>query len=584
MAKPLVLRAALFSVCALTIAACGGGSLDEPVSGSDPTTPTDPGGDPVAVDAMATDVTITSPIPTSAGGADETNIDATLYIPAHFEGDTYPLILHSHGWGGSKVAEDELMPDDTSADFFARIDRQVADLWTNGYAVISFSERGWENSEGNVRVIDPEFETQDAIAILDWAVSNPDLSLTLDAPNDPRVGAIGGSYGGGFQLLLAARDTRIDAIAPYATWHSLRESLVPQGVQKKGYIGGLCTLATTAGASQSDILMTACGDAGSPGAGATTKYASEIDQDALNEIASHGLDVEDVTHRVDALFVQGARDVLFNFNEAVANRDELAAQGGDVRLITTQGGHILNTPPANQAAQGPAFCGGVDVMTSLRGWFDEKLRGVSGAASDIPTLCLSLDDEASVRLPSIPAGGANCALETCAVSLVDVAVNASNQGPGAMGDPPEAAGSGGVFVPLQDASGADIVINAAGTVLAGVPQMTDIVITAGTLATDSVAFIGIGVQAADGGLRLIDDHVLPFQAGDFSAETLELVGVGSQLQIGDKIGVLLYGDHGQWEPVGGAGNWAGNSYSISGTVSIPVIAATTIATAPPEAR
>ena len=48
-----------------------------------------------------------------------------------------------------------------------------------------------------------------------------------DRPGDPRLGAIGGSYGGGYQFLGAFEELRLhgrpifDALAPEITWHDL---------------------------------------------------------------------------------------------------------------------------------------------------------------------------------------------------------------------------------------------------------------------------------------------------------------------------------------------------------------------------
>ena len=44
---------------------------------------------------------------------------------------------------------------------------------------------------------------------------------------DPRVGTIGGSYGGGFQFAVAGIDARVDALVPMITWNDLSYSLGP---------------------------------------------------------------------------------------------------------------------------------------------------------------------------------------------------------------------------------------------------------------------------------------------------------------------------------------------------------------------
>ena len=55
------------------------------------------------------------------------------------------------------------------------------------------------------------------------------------SPNDPTIGMAGASYGGGIQLVSAALDKRIDAIAPTIAWHSLLTSLFPDGNIKLGW-------------------------------------------------------------------------------------------------------------------------------------------------------------------------------------------------------------------------------------------------------------------------------------------------------------------------------------------------------------
>ena len=68
-------------------------------------------------------------------------------------------------------------------------------------------------------------------------------------PGDPVLGAIGGSYGGGYQLVGAlseVRDrgaTRFDALVPEITWFSLTESLFPQGVPRTEWAAALTAAA-----------------------------------------------------------------------------------------------------------------------------------------------------------------------------------------------------------------------------------------------------------------------------------------------------------------------------------------------------
>src|SRR3546814_19316275 len=63
-----------------------------------------------------------------------------------------------------------------------------------GYYVISIDERGFGESSGTVRVMDPEYEGQDLIAVLDWAENLEGLRRRNNGAM--MVGSYGGSYGG----------------------------------------------------------------------------------------------------------------------------------------------------------------------------------------------------------------------------------------------------------------------------------------------------------------------------------------------------------------------------------------------------
>ena len=61
-------------------------------------------------------------------------------------------------------------------------------------------------------------------------------SIATEKPGDPRVGMIGGSYGGQIQYAVAEQDPRIDAIIPIITWNDLTYSLAPGNVAKKEWV------------------------------------------------------------------------------------------------------------------------------------------------------------------------------------------------------------------------------------------------------------------------------------------------------------------------------------------------------------
>src|SRR6202012_4520712 len=66
--------------------------------------------------------------------------------------------------------------------------------------------------------------------------------VQLAAPGSPRMGMVGGSYGGGIQLVTAATDCRVDAIVPTIAWNSLLTSLDKADTPKTGWSGILTSL------------------------------------------------------------------------------------------------------------------------------------------------------------------------------------------------------------------------------------------------------------------------------------------------------------------------------------------------------
>ena len=128
------------------------------------------------------------------------------------------MILHSHGWAGSRSTSGMA-------------------AWTDaGFGVLSFDQRGHGETGGEANVEDPDLEGQDVSSVID-DVATLDWVL-LDGPGDPVLGAIGGSYGGGYQTIGAlteVRDTgstRFNALAPEITWNDLPRCLAPNGVPR----------------------------------------------------------------------------------------------------------------------------------------------------------------------------------------------------------------------------------------------------------------------------------------------------------------------------------------------------------------
>ena len=177
---------------------------------------------------------------TGPGDDQEVALDTTFYVPklasaAH----PVPAVLLAHGFGGTKqsVADD------------------AKDLADHGFAVLAWTAQGFGRSTGQVHVDSPDWEVKDAQRLIDWLATRPEVRQ--DAPGDPRVAAVGGSYGGGLALMLAGYDRRLDAIVPQITWNDLARSFLPEstgaapvdGVFKKQWAGLFFGSANTGGSS-----------------------------------------------------------------------------------------------------------------------------------------------------------------------------------------------------------------------------------------------------------------------------------------------------------------------------------------------
>ena len=141
-------------------------------------------------------------------GTEPVDLDTRLFLPSG--DDKVPAVLLGHGFGGTKNS----VRDDAES------------LADRGYAVLTWTARGFGSSAGEIHLNSPDYEVKDAQRLLDWLATQP--RVRTDAAGDPRVGVVGGSYGGALALLLAARDPRVDAIVPLITWNDLGKAFFPQ--------------------------------------------------------------------------------------------------------------------------------------------------------------------------------------------------------------------------------------------------------------------------------------------------------------------------------------------------------------------
>ncbi|WP_406395174.1 alpha/beta fold hydrolase [Streptomyces sp. NBC_00887] len=250
-----------------------------------------------------------------------------------------PAVVIGHGFGGSKN------------DVRAQAEKLAAD----GYAVMTWSARGFGRTSGEITLNAPDGEVKDVSGLIDWLAGRPEVEL--DAKGDPRVGVTGASYGGAVSLLAAGYDKRVDAIAPMITYWNLADALFPDGVFKKLWAG---IFVTTGGGCQKFEkqlcdMYEQVAVSGTPDA-------------AARELLTERSPVA-VADRIDvpALIVQGQSDSLFPLGQADAMAKAISENGAPVAVDWISGGHDGGDMEGDR------------VENRIGAWFDQYLKDDKGA-------------------------------------------------------------------------------------------------------------------------------------------------------------------------------------------------------------
>jgi ABC-2 type transport system ATP-binding protein len=267
---------------------------------------------------------------------DGTPIIVTLHPAAGLQpGQRAPTILQTHGWAGSRQTDPEAASDETTGNV------GVGPLRHAGFNVLTWDSRGFGDSGGVVTVDAPDREGRDVQALLSWLAKQPEARL--DGPGDPRAGMEGVSYAGGIELVAAALDKRIDAIAPTIAWHSLLTALYREDTIK----GGWASLLFAAGqpAAGADGLDSPAGpQTGGLDPHITSAFASGAATGKLSAedrawFDSRGPDELVERIRVPTMLIQGTADTLFTLSEATRNASILQRHGVPIKMLWFCGGH-----------------------------------------------------------------------------------------------------------------------------------------------------------------------------------------------------------------------------------------------------
>lgn len=313
-----------------------------------------------------------------------------LYVPtAATAARPVPAILTTNGFGGSK--DDQA----TAAKAYAK----------RGYVVLSYSGLGFGGSGCPITLDDPDTDGQAGAQLITFlgGGSAAKDGTRIDVvrrdtkgsdgrrhEHDPRVGMIGGSYGGQVQFAIAGVDPRLDTIIPQITWNDLSYALAPNNTS---FTDGVGTATPGVHKTLWSTLFFSLGIArGVEGAqddpdrlGPCPNFPAEacrakLEMDATGfpspatvafarhaSVASY-LDAV----RIPTFLQQGQADTLFNLQESVATYRALKARKVPVRLFWHLWGHSGGPAKGelNPAEPEKAY----ETRQSLA-WFDHYLKG-----------------------------------------------------------------------------------------------------------------------------------------------------------------------------------------------------------------
>ncbi len=382
-----------------------------------------------------------------------------------------PMIMHSHGWGGERTKDPA----------------QFRQLLNNGYGVLSFDQRGFGASGGKAHVENPRYEGWDVSRLVRLISSRP--WVAKDGPHDPRLGAIGGSYGGGYQFLAAFEMLRkrgkpvFDALAPEITWWDVKGSLAPREVVRTEWAAAL-----SAAALPSDALPPKVYEALLEGAASGTwpdgnqPGIANLDpffrKNGPSYHVRHGRKLD-----IPVLLGQGTTDTLFPLRQAIYNwgRAITPRARRHSMFIAYNGGHVL---PA-------IFPRGVDVTS------DPCSRNIAGG--DFANLAVKFFNQ-KIKGWNVGLRGYGKMHFATPGSTCTTRWNPGTNTSKDIGTVATTTTAGGP-IPFKIAEGP--------IRIAGAPYVEGDVTAAGA---GNRAFYGLGVGSSEADATLVQNNVLPFRA------------------------------------------------------------------------
>ena len=302
-------------------------------------------------------------------------------------------MLTTNGFGGSKNDQRGM----------ARM------LAGRGYVVLSYSGLGFGGSGCKISLDDPAVRRARGSQLISYLGGAPGIAfldadhtrpaprldvVALDKRRDPRVGMVGGSYGGAVQLAAASVDRRLDTIIPLITWNDLSYSFGPNAATQTSGVStrtpgavklfwglGFSAFGVVSGVTNIQVdpaRLLVCPNFPTVvclalATGGIAGYFQPTSVAALRQ-ASVAAYVRKI--RIPVLLMQGQQDTLFNLNEAAATYRALRKQQGTpVKMVWVLLG------PLGLRRRRASYDGGApdparhDNVARIVNWFDHYLKG-----------------------------------------------------------------------------------------------------------------------------------------------------------------------------------------------------------------
>ncbi len=287
---------------------------------------------------------------------------STNFFPANglVAGEDAPTVLNPPGLGASG----RINPYETTNSQSYQV--TPADVRAAGYNLVTWDPRGEFASGGVLQLDNPFYEGRDTSAIITWAAE--DTPALLDDVDDPRVGMVGGSYGGGIQMTTV--DPRIDAIVPSITWNSLIEALYPNEIFKSAWATVLLLALVEGGARINTQIYEGV---------ATGVLFNWLSQGSQAVLSSSGPTALLNNMKAPTMFIQGTADALFPLQQSLVNAETILGNpfGTEVKMTWFCGGHGYCLDPINPAQTGR-------IVGDTIAWLDTYVAQTGDPADDIP--------------------------------------------------------------------------------------------------------------------------------------------------------------------------------------------------------